>query len=71
MAQHLVAICRPEKYDGAASEDEAMRREIDALNEEMQAAVSGFFAGGLQSETSARSLRLQPRGKAAFDLLFI
>jgi hypothetical protein len=71
MAQHLVAICRPEKYDGAASEDEAMRREIDALNEEMQAADVRVLAGGLQSENSARSLRLHPRGKAAFELLFI
>jgi hypothetical protein len=71
MAQHLVAICRAEKYDGAASEDEAMRLEIDALNEEMQATGVRVFAGGLQLETSARSLRLQPRGKAAFELLFI
>jgi hypothetical protein len=62
MTQYLVAIYRPENYDPAVSEDEAMGREIDALNEEMQAAGARVFAGGLQSETSARSLRLQPKG---------
>ena len=46
MTQYLVAIYRPEKYDPAVSEDEAMGREIDALNEEMQAAGVRVFAGG-------------------------
>jgi hypothetical protein len=45
------------------SEDEAMGREIDALNVEMQAAGVRVFAGGLQPESTARSLRLQPAGK--------
>ena len=63
MKQYLVAIYRPENYDGAVSEDEAMHFEIDALNEEMQAAGVRAFAGGLQSEHSAKSLRLQPAGK--------
>ena len=62
MPQYLVAIYRPEKYD-PASEDEAMGREIDALNHEMKAAGVRVFAGGLQPESSARSLRLQPAGK--------
>jgi hypothetical protein len=48
-----------------------MGREIEALNEEMQAAGVRVFASGLQSESSARSLRLHPRGKAAFELLVI
>jgi hypothetical protein len=40
-----------------------MGREIDALNGEMKAAGVRVFAGGLQPESSARSLRLQPAGK--------
>ena len=63
MTQYLVAIYRPENYDPAVSEDEAMGREIDALNEEMKAAGVRAFVGGLQSESSTRSLRLQPAGK--------
>ncbi len=63
MTQYLVAIYRPENYDPAVSEYEAMGREIDALNEEMKAAGVRVFVGGLQPESSARSLRLQPAGK--------
>jgi len=63
MTQYLVAIYRPDKYAPAVSEDEAMGREIDALNVEMQAAGVRVFAGGLQPESTARSLRLQPAGK--------
>jgi hypothetical protein len=63
MAQYFVAIYRPANYDPAVSGDEAMGREIDALNDEMQAAGVRVFAGGLQPESSARSLRLQPAGK--------
>ena len=63
MRQYLVAIYRPKEYDPAVSEDEAMGREIDALNQEMKAAGIRVFAGGLQPESSARSLRLQPAGK--------
>ena len=63
MTQYLVAIYRPENYDPSVSEDEAMGREIDALNEAMMAAGVRVFAGGLQPESSAKSLRLQPAGK--------
>jgi hypothetical protein len=63
MTQYLVAIYRPKNYDPAVSEDEAMGREIDVLNEEMQAAGVRVFAGGLRPESSTRSLRLQPTGK--------
>ena len=38
MTQYLVAIYRPENYDPAVSEDEAMGREIGALNGEMKSA---------------------------------
>jgi hypothetical protein len=63
MAQYLVAIYRPTNYDPAVSEDEAMGREISALNKEMIAAGVRVFAGGLQPESRARWLRLQPTGK--------
>ena len=63
MTQYLVAIDRPEKVRPAVSEDEAMGREIDALNDEMKAAGVRVFVRGLQPESSARSLRLQPAGK--------
>ena len=63
MTQYLVAINSPEKYAPVVSEDEAMGREIDALNDEMKAAGVRVFVGGLQPESSARSLRLQPAGK--------
>ena len=62
MTQYLVAIYRPGNYDGSA-EDEAMHRDIDVLNEEMIAAGVRVFAGGLQPEKTARSLRLQPTGQ--------
>ena len=63
MTQYLVAIYRAENYDPAVSEDEAMGREIDALNGEMMAAGVRVFVGGLQPASSARALRLQPAGK--------
>jgi hypothetical protein len=63
MTQYLVAIYHPANYNPAVSEDEAMHREIDALNDEMQAAGVRVFVGGLEPESSARSLRLQPAGK--------
>ena len=63
MPKYLVGIYRPEKYDPAVSENDAMGRDIDALNQEMQAAGVRVFAGGLQPESRARSLRLQPAGK--------
>jgi len=58
----LVAIHRPDGYDGS-TEDEAMVNEIHTLNAEMEAAGVRIFAFGLQSETSAKSLRAQPNGK--------
>ena len=62
MPQYLVAIHHPDGYDGSL-EGEEMMRDIDALNEEMQAAGARLFAGGLRPVSDARSLRVQPGGK--------
>ena len=62
MTRYLVAIYHPDDYD-PSTEDEAMSRDIDALNYEMMAAGVRIFAGGLSPARSARSLRAQPTGK--------
>jgi hypothetical protein len=63
MAQYLVAIHHPDNYDGSL-EDEAMHRDIDSLNEEMEAAGVRVFVGGLTPASNARSLRPRPEGEA-------
>ncbi len=65
MTQYLVAIHHPDDYDPAAAEDEAMLRDIDALNNEMRTAGVTVFVGGLQPVGTARSLRLTSRGAVA------
>ena len=62
MPQYLVAIHHPDNYDPSL-EDEEMVRDIDVLNEEMEAAGARFFAGGLQSAPHAKSLRKRPGGE--------
>lgn len=59
--KYLVAIHHPDDYD-PSTESEAMIRDIDALNEEMEAAGARRFAGGLHSAKQAKSLRAQPDG---------
>ena len=61
MPQYLVAIQHPDNYDPSL-EDEAMMRDIDVLNEEMEAAGARKFAGGLEPAGKAKSLRKQPGG---------
>ena len=63
MTRYLVAIHHPDDYDPAAVEDEAMRREIGELNQEMIAAGVREFVGGLHPVKEAKSLRAQPGGK--------
>ncbi|HLL89375.1 MAG TPA: YciI family protein [Tepidisphaeraceae bacterium] len=63
MARYWVAIHRPDGYDPAVAEDEAMRRDINALNDEMKAAGVRVFVGGLHPASSARSLRVRPGGE--------
>lgn len=62
MTQYLVAVIHPHDYDPSV-EDEAMMRDIDVLNEEMEAAGARFFAGGLEPPRRAKSVRAQPDGK--------
>jgi hypothetical protein len=63
MNKYLVAIHHPDNYDPSVSEDEAMDRAIDALNDEMVAAGVRIFVGGLHPASNAKSLRRQPDGQ--------
>lgn len=63
MTQYLVAIHHPDDYDPRVSEDDAMHRDISALNQEMVAAGVRVFVGGLQPVRSAKSVRVKPGGK--------
>jgi hypothetical protein len=65
MTQYMVAIHHPDDYDPAVAEDDAMRRDITALNEEMKAAGVVIFVGGLQPVRRAKSLRVKPGGKVS------
>lgn len=59
MTRYLVAIHHPDDFE-PYSEDEATRRDIDALNDEMNAANVVVFVGGLDRPQKAKSVRLQP-----------
>ena len=59
----LVAIHHRDDYDAFVEEDQAMSRDIDVLNEEMQAAGVRMFAGGLKHVREAKSIRKQPNGE--------
>lgn len=58
LMKYLVAIHHPDDYD-PSTESEAMMRDIDELNDEMEAAGARFFAGGLHSARQAKSLRAE------------
>jgi hypothetical protein len=62
MTQYLVAIHLPDDFK-PSSVDKSMERDIDALNEEMEAKGIRLFAGGLRPAREAKSLRAQPDGK--------
>jgi hypothetical protein len=62
MSQYLVAIHHPDDFDPSVV-TEAMVRDINVLNEEMDAAGVRIFAGGFSAASDARSLRAQPDGK--------
>lgn len=63
MTRYLVAIHHPDDYDPSIVEDEAMHREIDTLNDEMEAAGVRIFVGGLHPASSAKSLQARPNGE--------
>jgi hypothetical protein len=60
--KYLIAIHHADDYDPSL-EDEAMHRDIDALNDEMVARGIRVFVGGLHLAKSAKSLRAQPDGE--------
>jgi serine/threonine-protein kinase len=60
--EYLIALYRADDYDPSV-EPETMDREIDVLNDEMVAAGTRIFVGGLSSPSCARSLRTQPNGE--------
>ena len=62
MPLYLVGIQLPDDFDPSIK-DEAMERDIETLNKEVEAAGIGKFAGGLSPASSAKSLRGQPDGK--------
>ena len=61
MPQYLVAIQYPVTFDPSQESAETVR-DIDVLNEEMEAAGVRFFAGGLESPSRAKSLRKASNG---------
>jgi hypothetical protein len=62
MTQYLVAIHHPDDFD-PATEGEATRSDISALNREMIAAGVRVFVGGLRPVGEARSVRLRDDGQ--------
>jgi len=62
MAQYLVAIHHPDDFDPSLVTESTVR-DIDVLNEEMEAAGVRMFAGGLAGASNAKSLRALPNGK--------
>jgi hypothetical protein len=62
MPLYMVANYIPENYV-PSGDGEAMMRDIDALNEEAEAAGVRAFAGGLQPPAMAKSLRAKPNGE--------
>jgi hypothetical protein len=61
MPKYLAAIHLPDNYEPSL-EDEAMHRDIYALNKEMIAAGVRIFACGLSPASHTKSLRAQPDG---------
>ena len=61
MPHYLVSIQLPDDYDPSL-EDEAVVRDIHALNAEMDAAGIRLFAGGLEPASMAKTLCKQSNG---------
>lgn len=67
MPQYLVTIHRPEGYD-PSTEDAAMARAIDELNERMVASGVRVFVGGLQSPDTTKSVRVGAGGEVVVSV---
>ena len=61
MPLYLVSNQLPDNFD-PSTVTEAMIRDINTVNEEMEAAGARVFAGGLQAPRKAKSLRGQANG---------
>ena len=62
MPLYLVAIHQPDDFD-PSTVTEAMIRDIDVLNEDMEARGARIFGAGFSPARSAKCLRPQPDGK--------
>jgi hypothetical protein len=61
MNQYLLTVFRPDDAD-LSKVDEAVMRDIVALNEEMKAARVRIYVGGIPPAASAKSVRPKPDG---------
>jgi hypothetical protein len=62
MPHYFVAGHLPENFD-PSTQDEAMVRAINELNDDMEAAGVRIFVGGLTPASLAKSVRAQPNGE--------
>jgi hypothetical protein len=61
MPHYLIAGHLPVNFD-PSTQDEATVRDINALNDELEAAGARLVAAGLSAPSQAKSLRAQPNG---------
>src|SRR5260370_41094941 len=59
MNQYLLSVYQPDGGTTPAKELDKIMRDVDALNEEIRAAGSWVFAGGLPPSSTATVVRLQ------------
>ncbi len=59
MKQYLVSVYHPEGEALAPEAQEKVMRDVDVLNEEIQAAGAWVFAGGLHPSSTATVVRLK------------
>ena len=59
MKQYLLSVYHPEDEIPAPEEVEKIMRDVDALNEELQAAGAWVFAGGLHPSSTATVLQVR------------
>ena len=58
MKQYLVSVYHPEENDFSTETMEAIFRDVDTLNGELQASGAWVFAGGLHPASTATVVRL-------------